>query len=63
MCLEKYYTVDAGYPNRHGYLASYKGERYHVPDWRRGPASNGEQEHFNHLHSGICNAVERFFGV
>jgi hypothetical protein len=34
-----------------------------VPDWRRGPAPNGEQEHFNHLHSSIRNVVERSFGV
>jgi hypothetical protein len=59
----KYYCVDAGYPNRPGYLAPYKGQRYHVPDWRRGPAPNGEQEHFNHLHSSIRNVVERAFGV
>jgi hypothetical protein len=32
----KYYCVDAGYPNRPGYLAPYKGQRYHIPDWRRG---------------------------
>jgi hypothetical protein len=61
--LGKYYTIDAGYPNRPGYLAPYKGERYHVPDWRRGPPPNGEQEHFNHLHSSIWNVVEHTFGV
>ena len=55
--------MDAGYPNRHGYLAPYKGERYHVPDWRRGPAPRGEQEYFNHLHSSIRNVVERTFAV
>ena len=59
----KYYHVDAGYPNRPGYLAPYKGERYHVPDWRRGPAPSSEQEWFNHLHSSIRNVVERSFGV
>jgi hypothetical protein len=53
----KYYHVDARYPNRHGYLAPYKGERYHVPDWRRGPAPSGQQEMFNHLHSSIRNVV------
>ena len=35
-CIGKYYLVDAGYPNKDGYLASYKGERYHVPDFQRG---------------------------
>jgi hypothetical protein len=55
--------VDARYPNRPGYLSPYKGQRYHVPDWRRGLAPNGEQEHFNHLHSSIHNVVELSFGV
>jgi hypothetical protein len=26
----KYYVVDAGYRNRPGYLAPYKGERYRM---------------------------------
>jgi len=59
----KYYHVDAGYPNRPGYLAPYKGQRYHVPDWRKGPAPSGEQELFNYFHSSIRNVVERSFGV
>jgi len=63
VCPGKYYVVDAGYPNRPGYLAPYKGERYHVPNWRRGPAPSGEQELFNHLHSSVRNVVERTFGV
>jgi hypothetical protein len=62
-CLEKYYMVNAGYPNRLRYLASYKGQRYHVPDWRRGTAPSGEQETFNYLHSSIHNVVERAFRV
>eukprot|EP00267_Zea_mays_P031056 XP_008662998.2 protein ALP1-like [Zea mays] len=61
--LGKYYVVDAGYPNRPGYLSPYKGQRYHVPEWRRGPAPSGEQEMFNHLHSSLRNVVERVFGV
>ncbi|XP_022843633.1 uncharacterized protein LOC111367135 isoform X3 [Olea europaea var. sylvestris] len=32
---DKYYLVDAGYPNMKCYLALYKGERYHLPDFRR----------------------------
>jgi len=31
----KYYLVDAGYPNEHGYLGPYKGERYHFQEFRR----------------------------
>ncbi|XP_048447883.1 L10-interacting MYB domain-containing protein-like [Pyrus x bretschneideri] len=32
----KYYLVDAGYPQMRGHLRPYKGERYHLPDFRRG---------------------------
>ncbi|KAI5002717.1 hypothetical protein ZWY2020_027367 [Hordeum vulgare] len=59
----KYYLVDAGYPNRPGYLSPYKGQRYHVPDFRRGVAPSGEKEKFNHLHSSNRNVIERTFGV
>jgi len=31
----KYYLVDVGYPNEYGYLDPYKGERYHLQDFRR----------------------------
>jgi hypothetical protein len=55
--------VDAGYPNRDGYIAPYKGQRYHVPECRHGPAPNGEEEYFNYLHSSICNVVEHAFDV
>jgi hypothetical protein len=58
---KKYYAVDARYPNRPAYLAPYKGAKYHVPDWRRGPAPSGENEHFNYLL--IRNTVAHAFGV
>ncbi|KAL6636963.1 hypothetical protein ACP70R_024535 [Stipagrostis hirtigluma subsp. patula] len=32
----KYYLVDSGYPNKKGFLAPYKGQKYHVPDFQRG---------------------------
>jgi hypothetical protein len=31
-CIDKSYLVDSGYPNRSGYLAPYKGTKYHVPE-------------------------------
>lgn len=61
--LSKYYLVDAGYPNRLGYLAPYKGERYHVPDFHRGAAPNTPKEKFNRIHSSKRNCIERAFGV
>jgi hypothetical protein len=36
----KIYVVDVGYPNRLGYLAPYKDERYHMPEWHRGMEPN-----------------------
>ncbi|XP_014660846.2 uncharacterized protein LOC106804388 [Setaria italica] len=33
----KYYLVDSGYPNRKGFLSPYKGEKYHLPEFRQGP--------------------------
>ncbi|XP_057452625.1 uncharacterized protein LOC130744460 [Lotus japonicus] len=59
----KYYLVDAGYPNMKGYLAPYKGERYHIPDFRAGSQAEGFQEIFNHAHSSLRNVIERTIGV
>ncbi|XP_037462010.1 uncharacterized protein LOC119333088 [Triticum dicoccoides] len=59
----KYYLVDTGYPNRDGYLAPYKGERYHVPDFQRGAPPNTPKEKFNKIHSSKRNCIERTFGV
>ena len=61
--LGKYYLVDAGYPNRPGYLAPYKGERYHVPDFHRGVEPTTPTKKFNKVHSSVGNVIERAFGV
>ncbi|GKV01143.1 hypothetical protein SLEP1_g13723 [Rubroshorea leprosula] len=58
----KYYLVDAGYPNINGYLAPYKGERYHIPDFRRRSQPIGYQEVFNHAHACLRNVIERSIG-
>jgi len=59
----KYYLVDSGYPNRKGFLAPYKGQRYHVSEWRHGHQPVGLKEVFNHAHSSLRNVIERSFGV
>ena len=59
----KYYVVDAGYPNRPGYLCPYKGERYHLPEWHRGIEPNSPKEKFNQIHSSVRNVIERSFGL
>lgn len=68
--LDKYYVVDAGYPNTKGYMAPYTGQfiRYHLPDFRRGRtkenrAPKGVKEKFNYLHSSLRNVIEHTFGV
>lgn len=67
---DKYYVVDAEYPNTRGYLAPYKGTkiRYHIPDFRRGHtkaarAPKGAKDKFNYHHSSLRNIIERTFGV
>ena len=59
----KFYLVDSGYPNRPGYLAPYKGTKYHLPEFRQGPMPKGMKETFNFAHSSLRNCVERSFGV
>ncbi|WVZ69578.1 hypothetical protein U9M48_018346 [Paspalum notatum var. saurae] len=59
----KFYLVDSGYPNRPGYLAPYKGTKYHLPEFRQGPGPSGKKEVFNYVHSSLRNVIERSFGV
>ncbi|WVZ94828.1 hypothetical protein U9M48_040672 [Paspalum notatum var. saurae] len=61
--LGKYYLVDLGYPNRAGYLAPYKGTKYHLPEFRNSTMPRGMKENFNFAHSSLRNVVERAFGV
>jgi hypothetical protein len=59
----KYYLVDAGYFNEYGYLGPYKGEMYHLQEFRRRGQPSGREEVFNRAHSSLCNVIERSFGV
>ncbi|KAF7151776.1 hypothetical protein RHSIM_Rhsim02G0038000 [Rhododendron simsii] len=60
----KYYLVDAGYPNRPGFLAPYKSYRYHQAEFRRGQRQpRDDREHFNRAHSSLRSIIERTFGV
>ncbi|XP_057810926.1 uncharacterized protein LOC131025265 [Salvia miltiorrhiza] len=59
-----YYLCDNGYANSEGFLAPYKGIRYHLKEW--GPAANRPQnamELFNLRHSKARNVIERAFGI
>ncbi|KAL5706080.1 hypothetical protein ACHQM5_024289 [Ranunculus cassubicifolius] len=58
----KYYLADAGFPHARGFMAPYRGTRYHLNDIRgRTPAS--PKELFNYRHSSLRNVIERTFGL
>jgi hypothetical protein len=59
----KYYLVDAGYPHMKGYMGPYKGERYHLLDFRRGSQSRVMHEIFNYAHSSLRCTIEITFEV
>jgi hypothetical protein len=47
----KYYLVESGYPNRLGYLAPYKGTKYHIQEYRDAPEPQGKDEtSIMHIH-------------
>jgi len=60
---EKYYLVDAGYPNEYGYFGPYKDERYHLQEFRRREQPSEREEVFNRAHSSLRNVIQHSFGV
>ncbi|XP_039048790.1 uncharacterized protein LOC120189636 [Hibiscus syriacus] len=58
-----YYLCDAGYTNGEGFLAPYRGQRYHLNDWREGHQPTTPQEYFNMKHYQARNCIERCFGI
>lgn len=54
--------MDAGYTNGPGFLAPYRGTRYHLNEWR-GNTPRNYKELFNLRHSSARNAIERTFGL
>ncbi|XP_028112454.1 uncharacterized protein LOC114310611 [Camellia sinensis] len=61
----KFYLVDSGYSNRIGYLAPFKGSRYHqqfrVIERRR--TTTNLRELFNKVHASLRSVVERNFSA
>ncbi|XP_048491189.1 uncharacterized protein LOC109133657 [Beta vulgaris subsp. vulgaris] len=57
-----YYLVDAGYTNCEGFLAPYRGHRYHLKEWGYRQPIRAE-EYFNMKHSKARNVIERSFGL
>ena len=59
-----YYVVDSGYSNMLGFLAPYRGEKYHLRDYRGSTrAPRGPTELFNYRHSSLHNVIKRCFGI
>ncbi|KAG4941097.1 hypothetical protein JHK87_044968 [Glycine soja] len=58
----KYFLVDAGYTNGPGFLAPYRGTRYHLNEWI-GNTPQNYKELFNLHHASARNLIERSFGV
>ncbi|XP_031099369.1 protein ALP1-like [Ipomoea triloba] len=58
-----YYLVDAGYTNCEGFLAPFRGQRYHLNEWRQGYQPTSSQEFFNMKHATARNVIERCFGL
>nr|XP_043619584.1 protein ALP1-like [Erigeron canadensis] len=56
-----YYLVDAGYTNGEGFLAPYRGQRYHLNDWGHQPTM--PKKLYNMRHSSARNVIERCFGI
>ena len=48
---------------RRGFLAPYKGERYHIGEFRPSEVLHRPEERFNYLHSSLRSVIERTFGV
>ncbi|KAL6493119.1 hypothetical protein OROGR_032878 [Orobanche gracilis] len=64
MYLGNYYLADGGYINGEGFLAPYRGTRYHLREWEGGTrAPTSKEEYFNMKHSQARNVIERYFGL
>ncbi|CAI9294399.1 unnamed protein product [Lactuca saligna] len=57
------YLVDAGYTNGEGFLAPFRGQRYHLNTWLNGHRPEKAEEYFNMKHSAARNVIECCFGV
>ena len=55
--------VDVGYTNYERFLALYRGQRYHLNEWREGRQPTNLQEYFNKKHATTRNVIEMYFGM
>jgi hypothetical protein len=55
--------MDSGYPQAKGFMRPFRGEWYHLEEFRATGTPRGHKELFNHRHSSLWNVIERCFGV
>ncbi|GAV70200.1 LOW QUALITY PROTEIN: DDE_4 domain-containing protein, partial [Cephalotus follicularis] len=58
-----YCLCDVGYSNAQGFLTPYRGQHYHLTEFRHGHNPNTPEGFFNMKHSVDRNVIERTFGV
>ncbi|XP_031268077.1 protein ALP1-like [Pistacia vera] len=58
-----YYLCDVGYTNGEGFLAPYRGQRYHLSEWQQGHQPASPQEFFNMKHSQARNCIDQCLGI
>ncbi|XP_048137325.1 uncharacterized protein LOC125315661 [Rhodamnia argentea] len=61
--LGKYYVVDSGYASTPGFLTPFKGEQYHINDFKSNARPTRARELFNYKHSSLRNIIERSFAA
>ncbi|XP_034202766.1 putative nuclease HARBI1 [Prunus dulcis] len=60
---DNYYLVDAYYANGPGFLAHYRGTRYHLNEWIGNNRPENYKELFNLRHSIARNVIERIINA
>jgi hypothetical protein len=55
--------MDSGYPQAKGFIRPFRGERYHLEEFRATGTPRGYKLLFNHRHSSLRNVIERCFGA
>ncbi|CAH9064493.1 unnamed protein product [Cuscuta epithymum] len=61
--LTRRFRVSQGYANCEGFLAPYRGQRYHLSEWQNNHLLHNAKEFFNMKHSKAMNVIERAFGL
>ncbi|CAN1120699.1 Putative nuclease HARBI1, partial [Linum perenne] len=57
-----YYLYDASYANCEEFFTPFRGQRYHLKEWRAGRLTT-PKKYYNMKHSGAHNVIERAFGL